>query len=83
MWWPRLFRGSAQIAWDDYEKDYSDLPAEVLAPHSALEAARDAVRRLEASEAAQREALEVRPDARGCRICAELQGLWGQWMCPG
>jgi len=29
MWWPRLFTAHAEIAWDDYEKDYSDLPAEV------------------------------------------------------
>ncbi len=26
MWWPRLFRHHCDIAWDDYEKDYSDLP---------------------------------------------------------
>jgi hypothetical protein len=26
MWWPRLFRHQGAIAWDDYEKDYSDLP---------------------------------------------------------
>ena len=29
MWWPRLFASHEEIAWDDYEKDYSDLPAEV------------------------------------------------------
>ena len=29
MWWPRLFSSHAPIKWDDYEKDYSDLPAEV------------------------------------------------------
>ncbi len=33
MWWPRLFRCHGEIAWDDYEKDYSDLPEEVLARH--------------------------------------------------
>lgn len=27
-WWPRLLRGQPAIAWDDYEKDYSDLPHE-------------------------------------------------------
>src|SRR4051794_40782876 len=26
-WWSRLFRHHADVAWDDYEKDYSDLPA--------------------------------------------------------
>lgn len=33
MWWPRLFREHGEIAWDDYEKDYSDLPEEVLDKH--------------------------------------------------
>jgi hypothetical protein len=33
MWWPRLFAGGPTIEWDDYEKDYSDLPAPVLAAH--------------------------------------------------
>ena len=40
MWWPRLFRHHGAIAWDDYEKDYSDLPRRAkihtltLAPHA-------------------------------------------------
>ena len=54
MWWPCLFEGQAHIAWDDYEKDYSDLPREVLAPHAALEGAKEVTRRLEASEASYR-----------------------------
>lgn len=29
MWWPRLLSGHAAIQWDDYEKDYSDLPPQV------------------------------------------------------
>lgn len=33
MWWPKLLRQHAEIAWDDYEKDYSDLPEEVLQRH--------------------------------------------------
>lgn len=33
MWWSRLFDHHGEIAWDDYEKDYSDLPEEVLAKH--------------------------------------------------
>lgn len=33
MWWPRLFAGGPAIEWDDYEKDYSDLPQPVLAVH--------------------------------------------------
>jgi hypothetical protein len=33
MWWPRLFDGGPTIEWDDYDKDYSDLPAPVLVAH--------------------------------------------------
>ena len=36
MWWPRLLRHHGPgggVAWDDYEKDYSDLPEEVLQRH--------------------------------------------------
>lgn len=33
MWWDRLFREHGNIEWDDYEKDYSDLPEEVLQKH--------------------------------------------------
>lgn len=33
MWWPRLLKHHGEIAWDDYEKDYSDLPEEVLQRH--------------------------------------------------
>ena len=33
-WWPRLLRGQPAIAWDDYEKDYSDLPREARALHT-------------------------------------------------
>lgn len=33
MWWPKLFTAHGAIAWDDYEKDYSDLPSEVLERH--------------------------------------------------
>ena len=29
MWWPRLLRSHAAIQWDDYEKDYTDLPPQV------------------------------------------------------
>lgn len=29
MWWPRLFCHHAPIQWDDYDKDYSDLPPQV------------------------------------------------------
>lgn len=58
-WWPRLFRHHSEIAWDDYEKDYSDLPEEVLVPHKVAEVERDAVRQLENADKDIREALQV------------------------
>ena len=58
-WWPRLFRHHSNIAWDDYEKDYSDLPEEVLVPHKVAEVERDAVRQLENADKDTREALQV------------------------
>ncbi len=58
-WWPRLFRHHSEIAWDDYEKDYSDLPEEVLLPHKVSEVARDAVRQLESADKDVRETLQV------------------------
>lgn len=50
MWWPRLFAAGPEIAWDDYEKDYSDLPKPILNAHAALEAEKESVRQLEFSE---------------------------------
>ena len=40
MWWPRLFVGGPAVEWDDYEKDYSDLPPPVLAAHQVSESLR-------------------------------------------
>jgi len=68
MWWPRLFAHHGDIAWDDYEKDYSDLPAEVLRPHRAAELERDAQRRIEAADKDKRELLQV-PSSALC-ICS-------------
>lgn len=66
MWWPRLFRHHGEIAWDDYEKDYSDLPHEVLVPHKVAELAKDAVRQLEVADKDMREILQVFPFASCC-----------------
>lgn len=60
MWWPRLLKSHVEIAWDDYEKDYSDLPREVMAQHQALETRRTQQSAVEASETCIREALQVR-----------------------
>ncbi len=63
-WWPRLFEGHGDIAWDDYEKDYSDLPEEVMARHRAREAIEDAEKGVEGRERRRREALQAGDDAR-------------------
>ncbi|KAK9835735.1 hypothetical protein WJX74_007021 [Apatococcus lobatus] len=64
MWWPRLLRHHSPIAWDDYEKDYSDLPAPVMQQHKAAEAIKDAERKLENSEKSVRDILQERDDIR-------------------
>ncbi len=54
MWWPRLFvHDEASVAWDDTDKDYSDLPAPLLQRH-AQEAAKEEV--LKGTEAREKEA---------------------------
>jgi len=63
-WWPRLFAHHPSIAWDDYEKDYSDLPAPVLAAHMALEAKDAVAKALEAPEKRSRDTAAERDDAR-------------------
>ncbi|GAB4817977.1 hypothetical protein N2152v2_005023 [Parachlorella kessleri] len=64
MWWPRLFRHHGEIAWDDYEKDYSDLPEEVLQRHRVTEAIKEGEQQLENSERTQREILQEKDDLR-------------------
>lgn len=64
MWWPRLFKHHAEIAWDDYEKDYSDLPEPIMRTHLQLEAKDACARRLENAEKRTRETASERDDAR-------------------
>ncbi|PSC67238.1 Tetratricopeptide repeat 28 [Micractinium conductrix] len=64
MWWPKLFTAHGAIAWDDYEKDYSDLPSEVLERHRLTEAIQEDSKRLENRERTHREQLQERDDAR-------------------
>lgn len=64
MWWPRLFRHHTSIAWDDYEKDYSDLPEVVLQKHRLNEAFKEEERRIEGVERGKREVLQERNDVR-------------------
>lgn len=53
-----------QVAWDDDEKDYSDLPDDVLQPHRRQQAADDEAKRLEAGSRAEAAALQRLEDKR-------------------
>jgi hypothetical protein len=76
MWWPRLFKHHpCEIAWDDYEKDYSDLPEEVLERHRLGEAVKDDERRVEGVERGRRERLERGDDERKRRRQERLRVL--------
>jgi len=63
-WWPRLFTYHAPIAWDDYEKDYSDLPAQLKKDYARLEAKDSARAALEHSEKVERDGFTERDEAR-------------------
>lgn len=63
-WWPRLFKHHGEIAWDDYEKDYSDLPEAVMRDHALLEYKGAVTNRLEAAQKRERESAGERDDAR-------------------
>jgi hypothetical protein len=63
-WWVRLFQDHEDIAWDDYEKDYSDLPEEVLEKYRKNEAIKDVERSLEGKERHRREVLQEKDDLR-------------------
>jgi hypothetical protein len=75
-WWPKLFKDGPEIAWDDYEKDYSDLPAQVMAEHAALEGAKEVTRQLEAGEKLERDRIQ----ARGFALLTPSRKrlLWGE-----
>ena len=77
MWWPRLFRHHGEIAWDDYEKDYSDLPREVLEPHGIAELERDVVRQLEGADKDRREILQVMASCRPVPLRIKLTATQG------
>ena len=74
-WWNRLFREHNDIAWDDYEKDYSDLPEEVMVRHLATEAIKDVERKVEGSERRRREVLQESDDLRKRRRQERLNVL--------
>lgn len=74
-WWTRLFEVHGEIAWDDYEKDYSDLPEEVMVKHKVAEAIKDVERRIENNERTKREALQEADDLRKRRRQERLNVL--------
>ena len=76
-WWSRLFDAHTEIAWDDYEKDYSDLPEEVLTKYRLSEASKEADRRLENSERKARETIQSTDDVRKRRRQERLAVLRG------
>lgn len=68
MWWPKLFADGPEIAWDDYEKDYSDLPKPILQAHAALEAEKDSVRHLEHHAKTYFDRLQASQLAKLCQL---------------
>ena len=76
-WWPRLFTHHAPIAWDDYEKDYSDLPAHVMEQHWLQEHKSQVTRAVESADKSQREGAQERDDVRRRRRQERLHVLRG------
>merc|ERR1712188_224267 len=64
MWWPKLCKHHGEIAWDDYEKDYSDLPESIKQQYTAQEQQGKLVSNLEHMERMKREALQESDDLR-------------------
>lgn len=75
MWWSKLFENHPEIAWDDYEKDYSDLPAEVLERHRIREAQKEEVKQIESKDEKRRKRLSQADDMRKKNRMIELQNL--------
>lgn len=75
MWWPKLFEDHTEIAWDDYEKDYSDLPEEVLERHKIREAQRDATKQIETKDEKRRKRLFEADDTRKKNRMLHLEKL--------
>lgn len=74
-WWPRLFRDDpVQVAWDDYDKDYSDLPPAIAAAHAAATALQERQNAEEAAEKDRRKAVQVRWGWRAQKTTAGYSG---------
>ena len=75
MWWSKLFENHPEIAWDDYEKDYSDLPEEVLERHRIREAQKEEVKQIESKDEKRRKRLSQADDMRKKNRMIELQNI--------
>ena len=64
MWWSKLFDDHPDIAWDDYAKDYSDLPEEVMERHRIKEAQKEETRALESRDEKRRKRLAGEEERR-------------------
>ncbi|DBA90606.1 TPA: hypothetical protein ACH3X1_003839 [Trebouxia sp. C0004] len=74
-WWPRLFQHHHPIQWDDYDKDYSDLPLQIMRKHACQEALQDAERQIENEEKQERARLQDQDDKRKQTRQARLKAL--------
>jgi len=64
MWWDRLFSAHCKIAFDDYDKDYSDLPAPIMNTHLAFEHSKQSVSHIEFEETKERDSCQAKDDIR-------------------
>ena len=64
MWWDRLFSAHCKIAFDDYDKDYSDLPAPIMNTHLAFEYSKQSVSHIEFEETKERDSCQAKDDIR-------------------
>lgn len=64
MWWPKLCAHHCEIQWDDYEKDYSDLPDPIMKQHANNEEQSKLLNNLEYKERMKREALQEGDELR-------------------
>jgi len=64
MWWDCLFSTHCKIAFDDYDKDYSDLPAPIMNTHLAFEFSKQSEKLIEFEETKERELSQAKDDIR-------------------
>ena len=64
MWWSKLFEDHPECQWDDYSKDYSDLPEEVMERHRIREAQKEETRALESKDEKRRKRLAGEEERR-------------------